>query len=158
MSKTSKGFTLIELLIVIAIIAILAVVVFVALDPLTRFRSARDAQRWTDIDAMVEAILLDQVDNGGEYISAVDNLTASLAYTIGECNTGGDSGCTSETTQTSCVDLSGLVSEGYLAKVPQDPNSGTDNKTDYYLIKANNGTITIGACDPELATNMEISR
>ena len=41
MSK--KGFTLIELLIVIAIIAVLAGAVFVALDPLTRFRDARNA-------------------------------------------------------------------------------------------------------------------
>ena len=63
--KFNKGFTLIELLIVIAIIAILAAVVFVSLDPLTRFQDARDARRWTDVDAVLSAMKLDQVDQGG---------------------------------------------------------------------------------------------
>ena len=71
MNKKTKGFTLIELLIVIAIIAIIAAVVFVALDPLTRFQDARDASRWSDTAALLSAIKVDQVDNGGSYLTAV---------------------------------------------------------------------------------------
>ncbi len=62
-----KGFTLIELLIVIAIIAVLAAVVFVALNPLQRFKETRNVQRWSDVDAIAGAIRLYQ--NAGSYIN-----------------------------------------------------------------------------------------
>src|SRR3989344_7417247 len=91
MRNLSKaGFTLIELLIVIAIIAILAAVVFVALDPLTRFRDARDSSRWSDITAILSAIKVDQVDNGGSYIAVVSGLTAGEVYMIGTAVAGCD--------------------------------------------------------------------
>ncbi|MFA5076493.1 MAG: prepilin-type N-terminal cleavage/methylation domain-containing protein [Patescibacteria group bacterium] len=144
-----KGFTLIELLIVIAIIAILAAVVFVALDPLTRFRQARNSTRWSDITAVLDAVKVHQVDNSGSYLASVTALTAGNYYTIGTCATGGDDGCTAKTTQAACVDLTGLVTAGYLGKVPMDPSTGTAAETDYYLMKSSAGAITVGACDPE---------
>lgn len=157
MQKT-KGFTLIELLIVIAIIAILAVVVFVALDPLTRFQKARDAQRYSDVIAVLDSIKLDQVDNGGSYMSAVSGLTNGSFYTIGTCANGGDSGCTAKVTQAACADLAGLVTDGYLPAIPMDPSSGTATETDYYISKAATGVITIGACDPESAATISVAR
>jgi prepilin-type N-terminal cleavage/methylation domain-containing protein len=51
-----KGFTLIELIIVIAVIALLAAATFVAVDPAKRIGMARDAQRWSDITAIADAI------------------------------------------------------------------------------------------------------
>ena len=153
-----KGFTLIELLIVIAIIAILAAVVFVTLDPLSRFQEARDSTRWSDVTSVLDAIKLDQVDNGGAYISDITDLTDDLYYTIGTCSTGGDAECGAQTTQAACVDLSGLVTEGYLAQVPQDPSTGTDALTDYYLQKTANGAIQVGACDPEGGSAISVSR
>ncbi len=147
--KNNKGFTLIELLIVIAIIAILAAVVFVALDPLTRFQEARNSTRWSDVTAVLDAIKVDQVDNGGAYVAAVTGLTNALYYTIGTCATGGDSGCTAQTTQAACANLTALATEGYLGAIPQDPSTGTAAETDYYIQKTAAGVITIGACDPE---------
>lgn len=144
-----KGFTLIELLIVIAIIAILAAVVFVTLDPLSRFQEARDSTRWSDVASILDAIKVDQVDNGGSYVSAVSTLTAGSNYTIGTCTVGGDSGCSAVTTQAACADLTALSTEGYLGEVPKDPSSGTDALTDYYINKSATGQVTIGACDPE---------
>lgn len=153
-----KGFTLIELLIVIAIIAILAVVVFVALDPLTRFQKARDAQRYSDVGAILDAIKLDQVDNGGTYMATVTGMTAALNYTIGTCAAGGDAGCTAVTTQAACINLAGLVTDSYLPAVPMDPSTGTAAETDYYITKSAGGVITIGACDPEDAATISVSR
>ena len=153
-----KGFTLIELLIVIAIIAILAGVLFVTLDPLTRFQDARDSTRWSDVTAILDAIKIDQVDNGGSYVTEVTNLTSDLYYTIGTCSTGGNTGCTAQTTQAACADLTTLATDGYLASVPVDPSTGTDALTDYYIQRAANGTVTIGACDPENATAISVSR
>jgi len=157
-----KGFTLIELLIVIAIIAILAGVVFVSLDPLKRFQSARDAARWTDVTAVLSALKVDQVDNGGSYITAVDSATADTNYVIGKAVTGCNTICDGVPTAQACIDLSGLNAEagneGYLGKIPVSPegtkhtgasNGWDDTKTGYYLNKSPLGALTIGACDSE---------
>ena len=156
--KHPLGFTLIELLIVIAVIAILAAAVFVALDPLKRFEEARDSARWSDVNNIISAVKTDQVDNGGSYISAVAGLTAGSFYTIGTDATGCNTGCTAKTTQVACVDLTGLVTEGYLGAVPQDTLGGTAAKTDYYLARNTSGTVEVGSCDPEAATAISVSR
>ncbi|MCD4704709.1 prepilin-type N-terminal cleavage/methylation domain-containing protein [bacterium] len=151
--KNKKGFTLIELLIVIAIIAILAAVVFVALDPLTRFRDARNAQRWTDVTSILGAIKIDQVDNGGSYLAAVTAATSGTALMIGD-----STGTCTATSTTSNVDLAGLATEGYLGSVPYDPSSGSSAETSYYLIRETTGTITIGSCEPEGSSVISVSR
>ncbi len=153
-----KGFTLVELLIVIAIIVVLAAVVFVALDPLTRFQEARDSTRWSDTTAVLDAVKVDQVDNGGTYLPAVTALTDALYYTVGTCAAGGDADCGAQATQAACVNLAGLVTEGYLGEVPQDPSTGAAGMTDYYLMKAATGVITVGACDPEGGSAITVSR
>lgn len=148
-----RGFTLIELLIVIAIIAILAAIVFVALDPLKRFRDARDSRRFADIAAILSAIRVNQVDNGGNYITAIGGLTAATNYMIGT-NTGGtcitNTPCAVTVTNGNCVDLTELKDDGYLGTVPESPaESGTwgPGKTGYYLVKNANNSITVGACE-----------
>jgi len=153
-----QGFTLIELLIVIAIISIIAGVVFVALDPLTRFQDARDSNRWQDSTAVLSAIKINQVDNGGNYLASVAATTAGQNYMIGTAVSGCSTGCTALATQEACVDLTGLVTAGYLGKVPTDPNGGTSAKTLYYLNRAATGIVTIGACTPENTDSISVSR
>lgn len=163
MIHNKKGFTLIELLIVIAIIAIIAAVAFVALDPLTRFQDARDSSRWSDTSAVLSAIKVDQVDNGGSYLAAIASTTAGEVYMIGTCT----SGCDDQNTQcdtavesdTHGVDLSGLVDEGYLGEVPISPNGqGTwdSNTTGYTLQRDATGVITVRACESENPSSPEI--
>lgn len=173
MKKTNRqGFTLIELLIVMAIISIIAAVVFVALDPLTRFRDSRDAARWTDISALVSAIKIDQVDNGGAYMAAIDAMTPGDVYMItdGAITTGCNAGATEcnidVTTDASCVDLTGLVTDGYLGKVPTSPNGTgnwgtgtTGNKlTGYTIQKSVTGILTVRACEAENTAEIKVSR
>ena len=155
MKMNKKAFTLIELLIVIAIIAIIAAVVFVALDPLTRFQDARDSQRWSDVTGVLSAIKIDQVDNGGSYLSSINSASIGATLMIG--TTGAAGTCTATTTSGN-VDISGLVTEGYLGKVPYDPNNGSDGETDYYLYKDSTGIIKIGSCEAENAGAIEVSR
>lgn len=153
--QSNKGFTLIELLIVIALIAILAGVVFVALDPLTRFQDARDSSRWTDATAVLSAIKVDQVDNGGYYLTSITNATQDVNYMISSttpasgCNLSCDAVIASGN---DCINLQGLVDEGYLPNLPVSPNgtgSWTTEFTGYYLTKNANGSITVGACESE---------
>jgi prepilin-type N-terminal cleavage/methylation domain-containing protein len=160
-----KGFTLIELLVVIAIIAILAVVVFVALDPATRFADARDAVRSSDTAEILSAIKIDQVDNGGAYVAAITALTDDEVYMISDAATGCDDQnayCdTAVASDTHCVDLAGLVTEGYLGAVPVSPNGSgtwTTSITGYTLEKNATGTVQIRACESENSTEIEATR
>lgn len=156
--KNLRGFTLIELLIVIAIIAILAAVVFVALDPASRFSKARNARRQSDVESIAAAVVTYQVDNDGSLPTAVSALTAGSAYIVGTAASGCDAGCTATTTQAACVDLAALVTGGYLGSVPLDPTAGTTAKSLYYVIKNSTGTLTAGACVPELAEVISVTR
>jgi len=156
-SMNKKGFTLIELLIVIAIIAILAAVVFVALDPLTRFQDARNARRWSDADAIISAIKLDQVDNGGSYASDIP--AAGTTYQIGTAGAGCDTDCSAVAADGDCVDLTAglddIVAEGYLPALPISPNgdgSWDATLTGYHITTNANGSITVGACETEGGT------
>ena len=158
------GFTLIELLIVIAIVGILAVAAFVALDPGTRFKDARDAQRWTDVSAILDAIVVDQLDNDGPYLTAIENLSDGSNYMI----TTGSSGCDDTTCDVTvvaddaCVDLSGLATEGYLAEVPVSPNGDqtwtSSTESGYVINKSSTGAITITACESENTTSISVRR
>lgn len=164
--RKNAGFTLIELLIVIAIIAIIAAIVFVALNPLKRFQDARDARRAADITQLLSAIKLHQVDNGGTYLTPITaSTTAGQVYMIGTdttgCN-GFDTYCTTDvTTSTNCINLSGLVTGGYLGSLPISPNgsgSWAAGHTGYTLSRASTGIITVKSCENEDTSEISISR
>lgn len=149
-SSKLKGFTLIELLIVIGIIAILAGIIYVAVDPGRRFAEARDAERWSSVNAILNGYLKYTVDNkGAEPVS----LTAGTYYMIGTVA----GTCTDQATGANFIDLSSLV-DTYLAAIPKDPKDGTAATTLYYIAKSNSGRITIGACQPERGTAISVSR
>jgi prepilin-type N-terminal cleavage/methylation domain-containing protein len=161
-SSKEKGFTLIELLIVIVVIAILAAAVYVALDPQKRFKDSRDTRRVSDINNLLTAVKVNQVDNKGAYIAAITALTADTNYMIGTATTGCNATCNTAITATgNCVDLSGLVTAGYIGSVPISPNgtgTWTALLTGYSFRRGANGIVTIAACEAENTASIVVAR
>ncbi len=168
--STQQGFTLIELLVVIAIIGVLVGVVFVALDPALRFKQARDAVRQNDVQEILSAVKLHQVDNNGTYLSAIASATAGSVYMIvdGAMAAGcDDNACdTTVTSDTTCINLAGLVDQ-YLEDVPISPAGVTtwddgsaagEEGTGYTLERETNGVIRIRSCESEDTTEIEAAR
>lgn len=161
------GFTLLELLIVIGIIVILAAIVFVALDPAKRFKQARDAQRWSSVNSILNAVLQYNVDQKGVFPTQIDGDTGTFQLV----GTGAGLDCTdfknapdpSPTCPGRTLDITGtatvcfanlfdpLVDQppGYLGQIPQDPSNGTAENTRYWINKTANNRIEVGACDGE---------
>jgi len=129
-----KGFTLIELLIVIAVIAIIAVIIVIIVAPGQKLAEARDATREKQIHALENALYIYSVDYGS-LPETVPSYSEEGEKEI--CNT---NIIDPEETETICaaedlVDLSVLVTEGYLATIPVDPHGGDhlEYGTGYYI-------------------------
>jgi prepilin-type N-terminal cleavage/methylation domain-containing protein len=144
--KMQKGFTLIEMLVVIAIIAILAAIVIIAVNPARQFALARNAQRWSNVNAILNGAWQYAVDNKGSVPATIPTTATEI------CKTGA----------TSCaglVDLSVLTDEGkYIIAIPADPKAATDNGTGYFIQKLANERLSVTAPSAELGEKIEAMR
>ena len=171
--ERNKGFTMIELLVIIGIISILASMAFVSFDPLTKFQDSRDANRWSDISSLLNAIKVNQIDNEGSYLTSISAMVDNEWYMIvdGSMNIGCEDNntyCDVDIAHDNyCVDLSSLATEGYLGDVPISPNGlvnwddGSDNGeegTGYAIKRDSTGVVHVQACESENTTEILISR
>ncbi len=155
--KKNHGFTLIELLIVVGIIAFLASAIFIAVDPAKRFAESRNARRWTDTSAVLEAVLQYAVDEDGTLPPKIDDVTSTVQI-LGTNASGCDVGCAGKPSAVSCLDLSEVLIPKYLGLIPYDPYTGSAAFTDYYVNRSQTGRIEVGSCDPELGATIFVSR
>lgn len=150
--KSLMGFTLIEILLVIGIIAILASVVIVAINPARQFAQARNSQRWSNINTILNGVHQYAVDNTGTLPTTIASSTCATVSTNEICRTGAAS-CAS------LVDLSVLTnSETYLVSMPFDPSATSTYGAGYRVAKSGNGRVTVCAPGAELGATISVTR
>ena len=145
------GFTLIELLLVIGIIAILAAIVIVAINPTKQLGDARDAQRRSDVNTVLNAVYQYAIDNNG---TLPGNIPTGTAKEICLSGVTPDPDCITTYSSTNLADLEGTDVVG----IPSDPQSSTATGTNYWIIQDANGRVTVSAPGAEQAASISITR
>jgi prepilin-type N-terminal cleavage/methylation domain-containing protein len=146
--KRLKGFTLIELLIVIALIAILAGAIIIALNPARQFALSRNAQRWSHVNAILNLVHQNIVENRGTWTCTAGTLPATSTLMA---SAGG-------------YDLCDCLVPTYTAALPYDPTTGsytdcTTYDTQYNISQASStGRVTVSAPDAELSATISVTQ
>ena len=152
-----KGFTLLELLLVVAGIAILAGIVIIAINPSKQLGETKNAQRRTDVNALLNAVYQYAIDNSGNLPAGLDS-SATSSQVLGTASSGCDAVCGAVTTKATCLNLSSDLTPTYIVSIPSDPSLMATTYTDYYIDQDANDRITVGACDPEQSATINVVR
>lgn len=142
-----KAFTLIEVLLVIVIIAILAGIVIIAVNPARQISQTNNAQRDSDVRAILDAVNQYAVDNRGVLPTAISSTPTVIGSGSGQIDI--------------CTDLVPT----YLSGMPYDPTTTgasytdcTSYSTGYSISVDTSGRVTVSAPDAELSETISVSR
>ena len=146
-----KGLTLIEVLITIVLVAILGGFVIVSLNPVGQLASARNNQRLSNLNTILNSISQNAADNKGNFTCAAGALpTSTKRMAIGALN----------------YDIASCLIPIYASVLPFDPKdplarftSQTDYDTGYTITRnASSGAVTLSAPSAESGKVISVSR
>ncbi len=155
--NTRRGFTLIELLLVIGIIAILASIVIVAINPTKQLADARNAQRRSDVNTILNAVYQYAIDNNGSLPTCIDTSAKGVCTGGSSCSSydAGDSGGPA----TGCnLDV---LTGSYLVNLPTDPSGTPGTSVDYTgydIVRDANRRVTVSAPNAENSATISVTR
>ncbi len=144
--KNRSGFTLIELLLVIGIIAILAAIVIVAINPTKQLADARNAQRRSDVNTVLNAVYQYAIDNNGNLPTCIDTTTRNVCTGGSNC-TGVNNPC----------DLD-VLTGSYVVNLPTDPSGASGSYTNYQIVEDANNRVTVSAPEAEEGASISVTR
>lgn len=156
--SNQQGFTLIELLVVIGILAILLAITLIAINPNKHFQDTRNAQRASDVVALLDAIYEYQAASSGSLPPSVQAGSIPAASQVASTD----------------IDLCDVVPT-YLADLPTDPDTTatgsyvtggatpcdgatTAYDTGYEIEKTASGRFTVTAPSAEGGASISVTR
>lgn len=147
-----KGFTLIEILIVIGIIAVLAAVVLVAVNPARQFKLARDAQRTSNVNAILNTIGQNIAEHHGLFMCGTDTTATVIPPVPTVISSSGG------------FDLARCVVPAYISSLPFDPSvtnafytSTSSYDTGYVIYADDQGRVTASSTG-EITPSISVTR
>jgi type IV pilus assembly protein PilA len=163
-ARGKQGFTLMEILLVVGIIGILAAAVIVALNPARQFAQARNAQRWSNINALLNAVYQYAVDNNGLIPAAITTTVREICNNQTDCIDDDSGGIPLIELQSMLVG----TDQRYLTALPSDPrcpdpsvcatDGGPTIGSGYTIVRSANGRITVSAPAAELGVTIQVTR
>lgn len=113
--------------------------------PTRQLGDARDAQRRSDVNTILNAVYQYSIDNNGEFPASITTTETEI------CTSKQGSDCTG------LVDLS-MLNGYYLVSIPGDPKTATKNSTKYTIVKkATKPKMTVSAPAAEGGVTISVS-
>ena len=150
-----RGFTLIELLLVIGIIAILAAIVIVAINPTKQLGDARNAQRRSDVNTVLNAVYQFSIDHDGKFPGSMSGAVFTKGTVYNICKSSPSAACGDLAKNELALDT---LAPTYLVSLPFDPSGTSGTGTSYRLVMSGNNRITISAPMAEQNVTISVTR
>ena len=145
--RSGAGFTLIEILVVMGVLSVLFSIILFLINPAGQFGRANNAQRRSDIAAILNSIGAYTADNKGVLPTGISTTAATITDAVNGAN------------------ICALLVPKYIPSLPTDPSLKTNDittctnyNTGYTVVKDANNRVTIAAPNQEVGDVISITR